>query len=106
MLEKCLITLNKNTVPGDDKPFVPSGVRIGTPALTSRGFKEREFEQVADFLTRGIDIAVTINREPGAASKVVTFADALNAKQWPEIAKLRDEVASFATKYHMPGQDD
>jgi glycine hydroxymethyltransferase len=106
VLEKCLITVNKNTVPGDDKPFVPSGVRIGTPALTTRGFKEKDFAQVAQLLSRGVDIANAINKEPGAEAKVVTFAEALNAKQWPAITKLREEVSAFASKFHMPGQDD
>lgn len=104
VLEKCLITLNKNTVPGDDKPFVPSGVRIGTPALTSRGFTEQDFSRVAEFIDRGIAIAVEINKEPGASWKLVTFEQALKSKQWPQIGKLRDDVAAFATKFHMPGQ--
>merc|ERR1719499_930036 len=41
------ITVNKNTVPGDKSALIPGGVRLGTPALTSRGFTETEFEQVA-----------------------------------------------------------
>lgn len=37
------IALNKNTVPGDKSAFIPGGIRIGTPALTSRGFVEQDF---------------------------------------------------------------
>ncbi len=45
------ITVNKNMVPYDDKsPFVTSGVRIGTPALTTRGMKEKEMETIADWI--------------------------------------------------------
>lgn len=45
LLHKAGITLNKNMVPFDDKSaFVTSGIRIGTPAMTTRGFKEQEFE--------------------------------------------------------------
>eukprot|EP00879_Flechtneria_rotunda_P012138 GHRR01012677.1.p1 GENE.GHRR01012677.1~~GHRR01012677.1.p1 ORF type:complete len:468 (+),score=154.35 GHRR01012677.1:121-1524(+) len=44
------ITLNKNAVVGDVSAMNPGGVRIGTPAMTSRGLKEKDFEQVADFL--------------------------------------------------------
>ena len=62
---KCYITVNKNAIPNDpEKPFVTSGVRIGTPAVTSRGLKEddirmlghliglcaKEFEEKADFI--------------------------------------------------------
>ncbi|MDD5582392.1 MAG: serine hydroxymethyltransferase [Candidatus Marinimicrobia bacterium] len=54
-LEKAGITVNKNMVPFDTKsPFVTSGIRIGTPALTTRGFKEPEMEQIAHFINRVI----------------------------------------------------
>ena len=47
------ITVNKNAVPFDDKsPFITSGIRVGTPALTTRGMKEREMEDVAGFINR------------------------------------------------------
>ncbi len=50
------ITVNKNTVPGETRsPFVTSGVRIGSPALTSRGFKEAEFEIVANAIADVLD---------------------------------------------------
>ena len=45
------ITLNKNTVPNDpESPFITSGVRIGTPAVTSRGLKEKDMKKVAKLL--------------------------------------------------------
>lgn len=44
--ELCHITLNKNSVLGDVSAFTPGGVRIGTPAMTSRGLVEADFEQV------------------------------------------------------------
>jgi glycine hydroxymethyltransferase len=54
-LGKAHITVNKNMVPFDDKsPFVTSGIRIGTPAVTSRGLKEAEMAHVADFIDRAI----------------------------------------------------
>ena len=50
------ITVNKNTVPGETRsPFVTSGVRIGSPALTARGFKETEFEIVANKIADVLD---------------------------------------------------
>jgi len=51
------IAINKNTVPGDKSAFIPGGIRIGTPALTSRGFGPTDFEQVAEFIHRGVVIA-------------------------------------------------
>jgi glycine hydroxymethyltransferase len=55
-LGKANITVNKNAVPNDPRPpMVTSGLRIGTPASTTRGFKEREIEQVADFIAEILD---------------------------------------------------
>ena len=50
-LDEVHITANKNTIPNDPQsPFVTSGLRIGTPAITSRGFKEEEMKLVAKWL--------------------------------------------------------
>jgi glycine hydroxymethyltransferase len=55
-LGRANITVNKNAVPNDPRPpTVTSGLRIGTPASTTRGFREREVEQVADFITEVLD---------------------------------------------------
>ncbi len=50
-LGKCHITINKNTVPFEERsPFVTSGIRLGTPALTTRGFQASDMEQIAEFI--------------------------------------------------------
>ena len=50
-LDEVHITVNKNAIPNDpEKPFVTSGIRVGTPAVTSRGFKEAEMEMIADWM--------------------------------------------------------
>jgi glycine hydroxymethyltransferase len=52
-LDKASITLNKNAVPFDDKsPFVTSGVRVGVPAVTTRGLKENDMQTLVDFIDR------------------------------------------------------
>ncbi len=54
-LEKAHITVNKNTVPGEKRsPFVTSGIRIGTPAVTTRGFDEADCRLVADWIHKAI----------------------------------------------------
>jgi len=63
-LEAAGITVNKNTVPGESRsPFVTSGLRIGTPALTSRGMKEAEMRQIADWVAH-------VLQAPGDESRI------------------------------------
>ncbi len=53
LLDKVHITCNKNMIPGDKQsPFVTSGIRLGTPAITTRGFKEKETELVSEFMLK------------------------------------------------------
>ncbi len=53
VLDEVGITVNKNTIPFDTQsPFVTSGIRIGTPALTTRGFKEEQMEEIADIIAK------------------------------------------------------
>ena len=55
-LDKAHITLNKNAIPNDPlPPKITSGVRFGSSAATTRGFKEDDFRQVADFIVRVLD---------------------------------------------------
>ena len=54
-LDEVYITVNKNTVPGEPRsPFVTSGIRIGTPAVTSRGLKEADMEKLAELINLAI----------------------------------------------------
>jgi glycine hydroxymethyltransferase len=56
VLGRAAITVNKNTIPFDpEKPFVASGVRIGSPAVTTRGMKEKEMDKVAGLITEAIE---------------------------------------------------
>ena len=78
-LGKAGITVNKNTVPYDPRPpFDPSGIRLGTPALTTRGLKESEMEQVADWIDEAIKGKNDDKKLAGLKAEIKEFA-----KQFP-----------------------
>jgi glycine hydroxymethyltransferase len=95
------ITLNKNCVPGDVSAITPGGVRIGTPALTTRHMMEADFEQIASFLHETVLIAQKIQEANGP--KLADFIKAFDSNE--EVASLRNKVHEFATKFPMPGFD-
>ena len=55
-LDEVYITVNKNTVPNEPRsPFITSGIRIGTPAVTTRGLKEADMDRIAEFITLAVN---------------------------------------------------
>ncbi len=81
-LGQASITVNKNTVPNDPQsPFVTSGLRIGSPAITTRGFKEAEARQVAEWMARVLDtMGADQNADPAVIAQVKTEVEALCAR--------------------------
>lgn len=81
-LEAVGISINKNMIPFDPrKPLDPSGIRLGTPALTTRGAKEKDMEIVADFIDRAL-----LNRSSESSLEVI-----------------KQEVRGFSVKFPVPG---
>merc|ERR1711871_1883104 len=105
VLELASIALNKNTVPGDKSAFIPGGIRVGTPALTSRGFEEAHFEEVAEFIHRGVGLAKEVNSS-GIGKKLADFKAALKSQEWPGIVALRNDVEEFASQFPTIGFDE
>lgn len=93
------ITLNKNAVAGDTSALSPGGVRIGAPAMTSRGLVEDDFVKVAAFLDRAVKISLRIQGEVG--KKLKDFSAA--AEKDEEVAALKEEVMTFSKTFPMPG---
>jgi glycine hydroxymethyltransferase len=96
------ITLNKNSINGDKSAMSPGGVRVGSPALTSRGFVEKDFEVVAGFLDRAAQLTLKIQAAAGT-KKMKDFRVAL--KGFEGLKELKEEVEKFATSFPMPGYD-
>ena len=122
VLDMVSITTNKNSLPGDISAVNPGGVRLGTPALTSRGLDEADFDTVAEFLDRGYKIAVLGQKlaqkefearqeagdEEALKKKKAMLKDFLgtvttNEEIVSKINDLKQEVEAFATKFDMPG---
>jgi glycine hydroxymethyltransferase len=105
ILDMAHITLNKNSVVGDTSALIPGGIRIGTPAMTTRGMKEADFVKVAEFIDRGVQIAIKC-KSSTTGTKMKDFKDYVESnvcKEAAEIAKLRSEVESYCGAFHMPG---
>ena len=66
------ITLNKNAVVGDVSAMAPGGVRIGAPAMTSRGLKEQDFEAIAELLHKALQICKDVQSKHGKLLKDFT----------------------------------
>jgi glycine hydroxymethyltransferase len=103
VLELANIACNKNTVPGDVSAMTPGGMRMGTPALSSRGFTEEDFVEVASFFDRAVDISLKIKEETGKKLKDYKAALADGPGKYSEIEDLRSEVSAFAQKFPTVG---
>ncbi len=106
VMELMGLAANKNTVPGDKSALVPGGVRIGTPAMTSRGFVEEDFIRTADYIHTAVQLASRIDREAtpaGGKTKLKEFREYLdNGQRIPEISKTKKEVAEWASSFPSP----
>ncbi len=91
-LDKVGLTLNANALPYDKGgAFKPSGVRLGTPAITTRGFKESEMKKLAGWMKRVADICV----RAGSEDKLGEYE--------AEFEKIAQEVKELALKFPVPG---
>lgn len=107
--DKVGITLNKNTVIGDKSALSPGGVRIGSSALTSRGFLEADFVKVADMIDRVCTIIVSLQAGPdGKKLTEKKYAAALAnppADVAASLAAIAADVQALACSFFMPGSD-
>lgn len=107
ILELACIATNKNTVPGDTSALTPGGIRMGTPALTSRGFEEDDFAKVAHFFDRAVTIAIKLqDTEQGKKLKGFREMCAVGPSVDEDLVHLRKEVSEFASTFPTIGFDE
>lgn len=102
-LDVANITLNKNTIPADpSSPFYPSGVRLGTPAITTRGLKEQDMERVAEWIARVIR-EVKDYQLPADKTQIKDYLDRFRSeiKANQNILQVRQEVVEFCKKFPL-----
>lgn len=86
------LTLNANAVPEDTSAaFRPSGVRLGTPAITTRGMGILEMQQIADWMKQVMDICLSVKSEENLSTAE------------PQLAEIRQQVETLAAKFPVPG---
>lgn len=106
VLDLASITCNKNTCPGDASALRPGGIRLGTPALTSRGLKEDDFIIVADFIHEGIEILRRYMDQAGKTIKDLKTFTAENEHFKKDISYLKEQVEKFSSRFSLPGNED
>lgn len=99
--ELASIVLNKNTIPGDKSAMNPNGLRVGTPAMTSRGLVEKDFVHVGEFLGEAVDIAVEVQKQSG--KKLADFKKVLKESPPAKLVTLKSEVEKFACSFETIG---
>jgi len=98
--EAASISLNRNAVHGDASALSPGGVRIGSPAMTTRGCTSDDFEKIGEFLDRCCSIALAVQKSHG--KKLVDFEKGLTDEN-KDVVQLRTEVQEWSIKFGFPG---
>jgi len=112
VLELVGVASNKNTVPGDKSALKPGGLRMGTPAMTTRGFQPADFTRVADVVHSAVGITQKLDKvaKEDAEKKGRKNPGSVNAfKEWlgegqdvTEIVQLRKEVEDWVGTFSLP----
>ena len=116
VLELCAVASNKNTVPGDKSAMKPGGLRMGSPAMTTRGFQPADFSRVAEIVDRAVTIALKIDKAarsdaesrgrkaPGSVKAFIEYlGDGGNVS---DIVALKSEVEEWVGTFSEPWVKD
>jgi glycine hydroxymethyltransferase len=103
VLEQINIACNKNAVPGDKSALTPYGIRIGTPAMTSRGFGVEAFTKVASYIDQAIKICKEVQAElPKPDNKLKDFKVKVASGEVEKINELKKEISAWASTFPLP----
>ncbi|KAK5115553.1 hypothetical protein LTR62_001212 [Meristemomyces frigidus] len=114
ILELVGVAANKNTVPGDKSAMKPGGIRMGTPAMTTRGFLVTDFKRVADIVHRAVNISLMLEgkavedakrrerKNPGSVNAFKEFVG--SGEEVVEILELRREVEDWVGTFALPSE--
>jgi glycine hydroxymethyltransferase len=112
VLELVGVASNKNTVPGDKSALKPGGLRMGTPAMTTRGFQAEDFVRVADIVNRAVTITQRLDKaakedaeakgrkNPGSVKAFIEYLG--EGENESEIVQLRSEVEKWVGTFALP----
>eukprot|EP00941_MAST-03F_sp_MAST-3F-sp1_P003331 g3331.t1 len=110
VLERCNISTNKNTVPTDQSALKPSGIRLGSPTMTTRGLLRDDFKTVVDFVNSGVELSREIQDDvierTGQKSLAAFKTELASGKYDEKLSALQLEVANFARQFPTIGFDE
>ena len=103
VLEQVNIACNKNTTPGDKSALTPMGIRIGAPAMSSRGMGEDDFKRIARYIDTCIKLCKSVQAAlPKEANKLKDFKAKVASGDVEEIKALKKEIAAWAGSFPLP----
>lgn len=116
VLELCGVASNKNTVPGDKSAMKPGGLRMGTPAMTTRGFQASDFARVAEIVDQAVTITIKVDKKARSEAEsqgkknpgtVKAFMEHLgDGTEVPDILRLKKEVEDWVGTFAEPWLKD
>lgn len=103
VLEQVNIACNKNSIPGDKSALSPCGIRVGAPAMTTRGMGEKDFERIANYISECITICKDVQKElPKEANKLKDFKAKVAGGEVKAINDMKKEIAAWAGTFPLP----
>ena len=103
VLEQVNIACNKNSIPGDKSALTPCGIRIGAPAMSTRGMGEKDFERIAGYIDTCIAICKEVQANlPKPDNKLKDFKKVVASGNVEKVNELKKEIAEWAATFPLP----